>query len=343
MGLSQAERRGIDCGDTVQAITTSRRTTRRNLLVILTVVWGGLALDFREAVAAEKKTAPQWEDISLAAKDGLKLKCRYYFGRADKKTVPIIMLHAWGETGAAMYPLAEALSNPESHGHAVVVPDLRGHGGSTEVLLPGGGTKQVSADSMRKIDFDAIVRYDLQAIKRLLREKHNAGKVNIEMLTLVASQESAIFATEWAALDWSIRPLPTHKLGQYVKAIVYLSPTASFKGMNLQRSLNHAQVRSLLSMLILYGENEAPARNDARRAHNLVKRFHVEDFKTEEEGRDLQDLFIHGLTTSLQGSKLITAPGLNVIPGIASFIDLRLVQKSDRLIWEPRENPFSAD
>jgi pimeloyl-ACP methyl ester carboxylesterase len=317
--------------------------TAPTIWAILAISFGAVAFDVRAAIAAEKKTAPQWEDITLDAKDGLKLKCRYYFGKADKKTVPIIMLHAWGETGAAMYPLAEALSDPSSHGHAVVVPDLRGHGASTTILLPGGGSKQVSADSMRKIDFDAIVRYDLQAVKRLLREKHNAGKVNIEMLTLVATQESAIFATEWAALDWSIRPLPTHKLGQYVKAIVYLSPTASFKGMNLQRSLNHAQVRSLLSMLILYGENDAPARNDARRAHNLIKRFHVEDFKSEEERRDLQDLFIHGLSTSLQGSKLITAPGMNVIPGVANFIDLRLVQKSDRLVWEPRENPFSAD
>ena len=79
----------------------------------------------------EENKLPPAEDITLTTKDGVVLHCSWYPGVNEKETVPIILLHGWEEDRHVYKDYALFLQ--QKHGHAVIVPDLRGHGESTEL------------------------------------------------------------------------------------------------------------------------------------------------------------------------------------------------------------------
>ncbi len=127
----------------------------------------------------------------------------------------------------------------------MIVPDLRGHGGSTTLKRPNQNAN-VKLKSPRmglsrpdgrpvsvNIVMDYMVRFDMETAKGFLTQKNNndPGEVNIELLCVVAFQESAVVAANWAAQDWSWQQFPALKQGQDVKAIALISPPdRDFKG-----------------------------------------------------------------------------------------------------------------
>ena len=76
------------------------------------------------------------EDLVLHTRDGLQLALTYYPGAAadeieqgkGKKTIPIVLLHGLKQSRNDYKDLALGLQKLD---YAVIVPDLRGHGGST--------------------------------------------------------------------------------------------------------------------------------------------------------------------------------------------------------------------
>ncbi|MCA9263698.1 MAG: hypothetical protein KDA60_07600 [Planctomycetales bacterium] len=322
------------------------------LLVPILLIPFGQSLYLPAACAQdEAPTTTEYRDDFVFTRDGVKLYYRFYPGRADKETVPIILIHDWEGAGSDMYPLAEFLSatdageeeETKAPGHAVIVPDVRGHGRSTEITLrPGAEPEEIRADKMRPADVQAVVPGDLQAVKKILREQHNAGKLNIELLGVVGVGNSTPIAVNWALFDWSVRPLPSYKLGQYVKAIALVSPVAAFKGLRLQPALTRGPIGSdQVSILLVYGAQDAQQESAASRLFSILKRRHPQDLETREERLEKQSLFDRPLDTSLAGMKLLAGPGLSTSSDIAAFINLRLANKKDEHRWEPRENPLS--
>lgn len=298
----------------------------------LVVVMLGLA--FPTAVGAQGKKQddePTYEDIVLRTKDGVSLTCSYFFPQGDvegKKVVPIILLHGWDESRRRMVGLARYL---QKLGHAVIVPDLRGHGGSTTVAT-ATGDKEIDRSRMSARDVQGMVR-DVETVKRYLLQKNNQGEVNIELLCVVGSELGAIVGLNWSAVDWSVPNLGTYKQGQDVKAIIMLSPLQSFKGLNTREGLKQPAVRSsLVSTMILVG-TEARHYSDAKKIYNSLERFHK---NSEEESLALVDL-----DTSLEGSEILPSElGQSVADSIAKFIKSRLVDRSNQLPWQDRTNPF---
>ena len=83
---------------------------------------------------------PDPKRIALQTKDQVALTGTYFAGTKGENTVPIILIHGWEGVGGEFNPLAQFL---QSLGHAVVVPDLRGHGESVQrrtYSLVGGAT-----------------------------------------------------------------------------------------------------------------------------------------------------------------------------------------------------------
>ncbi|MFP6601737.1 MAG: alpha/beta fold hydrolase [Pirellulaceae bacterium] len=279
----------------------------------------------------KKPKIPAPETKKLLTKDGVSLNCRFYPGTRKKDSVPIMLIHGWEERGSQYAELALSL---QKRGHAVIVPDLRGHGLSTKRRTPQGFAT-IRRDRMNKQALMAMWM-DLEACKSFLRKQNNEGLLNLEQLCLIGSDLGALIALEWAVRDWNAPRLPTLKQGQDVKALVLISPPQSFKGLTAQAAYTHPQV-SRLSTLIITGKENTRAFSDARRVYNRFEKARDKLPKSQKES-----LFNYGCKTTKQSADLF-AKGIEPDPLtlISNFVLLRLEKRKADFPWTDRTNPFN--
>ena len=278
---------------------------------------------------------PEPEEITRETKDGVGLHFTYYPGTLGKKAVPVIMLHGWGGQGSDYEDLALKV---QAAGHAAVTVDLRGFGRSKSYQTPAGGVRELDPDTFRTKALESMI-YDVETARKFLLEKNNAGEVNIEALCVVGADFSTIVAMNWARYNWEQPVLPAYKLGQDIKALVLLSPAASFKGMTNRNAMSHPIVKSRLSTLIAAGNEDSKVFGEAKRLHSSLQAFHprVSDDPAEQKAK--LDLFFVTPPTKLQGTQLL-GNGLPVTNNILGFINLRLVSKMDDFPWQDRQSPL---
>lgn len=276
--------------------------------------------------SAQRKDEKTYQDVTLETKDGVLLRCTYYPGQDSKTTVPMILLHGWGGQRGELHNLALYLQQQK---HAVLLPDLRGHGRSTKARTVRG---EVDIDYK---DFNrnqiAAATLDLEACKQFMMARNNEGKVNIEQLCILGADATCILALNWSAVDWNAPRLPTLKQGQDVKALILLSPSQSYKGVTTKGAMAHPIIRSKLSILMVAGQRGSDEMADAKRLHKSFERGRVEG-----EG----DLRFYTPDTSLQGTRLFSA-NLNVHLMIRDFVRDRLVNKAQVFKWTDRKSPLS--
>jgi pimeloyl-ACP methyl ester carboxylesterase len=271
-------------------------------------------------------------DETLVTKDGVSVRATFYLGSAKKESVPIIMLHgAEGQRGD-FHSLATYL---QGQGHSIIVPDLRGHGDSTRAE---GVTQPLDAEKFNRQSYESMV-LDVEACKKYLMEKNNAGELNIDQLCVIGAELGAIVAVRWAALDWSVQDLPAYRQGKDVKALVLLSPLNSFKGITIRDALKHPALESQLSMMIVAGAKDKSA-SEAKRLHNSLLAHHPKVSDDDEDRLKKQEVFLVQPDTPLSGTKLL-GPGLPVQQNIAKFIELRLVNRKSEFPWTERKSPLS--
>ena len=306
--------------------------------VLLFVGLPAAKLCAQESPTEESK--PIFEDFFLDTSDGVKLKCRFFVGGRDKSTVPVLIVHGFGDQSNTYYPLAEALQADENGGCAVILPDLRGHGESTE-MIRNDEVIDLSPDRMRRDDVQQIVRRDLVAVKKFLVEKNNAGELNIDMLCVVAVDTGCVYAMNWILRDWTRRQLVGYRRGRDTKAFVLISPKQNHLRKTIREPLRHPVVRGELAAMVVYGTKDAHSAGAARRIQHALQPHHPNKFKNKEDQFRRQDLFIRGLETSLSGGDLVNQDGLRLPSKIAAFIDLRLLSREDKFPWAVREDPLN--
>ncbi|MHB1037708.1 MAG: alpha/beta hydrolase [Pirellulales bacterium] len=283
--------------------------------------------------SAEGEKIPPPEPVAWRTPDGVQLKATYYPGTKKKETVPVILLHVWKGSRQDYEPLALFL---QQKGHAVLVPDLRGHGESVRVT---GVSRPLDPETLQPTQYARMSTVDMEVVKRFLMEKNNAGELNIDKLCVVGAEMGALVALDWARIDWSWPPLATGKQGQDVKALVLISPEWSFKNLRANAPLAHPAVRSQISVLIAYGKDSPKSEKEAKRIYAVLERFHLKPGEDPREKLERQDLFLDGIGTSLQGTKILGERGLNLEQHIAKFIELRLVKKT--YPWRDRTSPLA--
>ncbi len=257
-----------------------------------------LPIDARAADPETTDEIPPPEDVQLRTKDDLHLHAVYYAGIQKKNSVAIILLHAYNGDCHDFDDLALLL---QKQGHAVITPDLRGHGESKEIDRDGRSEKLETA-ALRTADFAAMVTYDLETVKSFLIAKNNAGDLNIDKLCVVGAEMGAIIAADWARLDWSWPVLSSGKQGQDVKALVLISPESNFKGMKLIDAINVPDVRSQLAVLLIAGRKNSRYTEEVNKLYRHFAKYHVE--KT---GPKIERLLPE---TKLQGAKLLSEKSL---------------------------------
>jgi pimeloyl-ACP methyl ester carboxylesterase len=211
------------------------------------------------------------------------------------------------------------------------VPDLRGHGGSTQMRF--GSMPKLDSTRVSSDQYYAMPYRDMEALRRFLVEKNDAGKLNLNKLCIVGAEMGGSVAVHYSLYDWTTPRREAERVGpaRDVKALVLISPAWAFPGLPLNKPLGNPLIRSRLPMMILVGREDSKALSDARRIHNLLKRFHPDP---KEVGPERQDLFFFPLPTKLQGTKMLGVKSLNIEKAIGSFIDVRLVKQS--YPWEQR-------
>lgn len=285
------------------------------------------------------KTTPAIENLALKTSDGVLLSAKYFPGTKGKDAVPIIMLHSMinkTSTGATYYKLASDIQ--KFMGHAVIVPDLRGHGKSIKRSNPMDPNSNITInpDKFTKADF-ATVGKDIEACKKFLMDKNNKGELNIEKLCVIGSDVSAIVALHWSIYDWSQQSNVLIKNGQDVKALILLTPVPSYKGYSAQQALNHVVIQRRLSIMIVAGKLDIKYYSDSKRIYNQLARFHPDKFEDEKDKLKNGTLFEYGLNTANQGSGILSVSNLRPNPRdlIANFIRARL-ENQDGYMWKNR-------
>ncbi len=283
-------------------------------LFLLIAAIGVLSHGAQMAQAADEpakpaKELPKPEDVALTTQDKIAINAVYYASNLGKKAVPIILLHGYKGSHADFTALATLL---QKEGHAVIVPDLRGHGKSAKIT-----------GELKKNDFVAMIN-DVEAVNNFLMKKNNEGELNIEKLCIVGSEMGATLAIKYAAYDWHWPQLIGVKQGRDVKAVVMITPEIDFKGINMKDEISNKDLQANLSMFVLFGEQNSKSATEAKKINTQLERLHVDP--PAEERADKKDYYYKGLDTNLQGVKLLGA-NLGVEDYLVQFIERRLVKK----------------
>jgi pimeloyl-ACP methyl ester carboxylesterase len=272
----------------------------------------------------KKDEPPPPKDVTIKTRDGVALLATYYASpsKSGHDVVPVILLHAARGSRGDFKALALLL---QGEGHAVIAPDLRGHGDST--LAAGDRTT-----GLRGADYLAMVNQDTEAVKNFLIERNNDGELNIEKLCLVGLEMGSVVAVNFAARDWSWPRLATGKQGQDVKALVLVSPEWSHRGMRINEAIAHPAVRGTLSVMIIAGKGTSKVAQDARRLFSALEKYHPAP--PPDEVAEKQTLWLRLPSTTLQGTQLLNEKSMRVDQMIVKFIEVRLA--SARIPWSER-------
>lgn len=169
----------------------------------------------------------------VTAVDGWDIHYTYWESPMGKEAPVVILLHGKGQARLIWkaLPLAKELAKKQ---FAVIAVDLRKHG---ESKASENASVQAKSDKLSKFDYVGMIEGDLEAIKKFIYSEHQAQRLNMRKLGVVATDMSTVIALNWASLDWLKKPFddaPTLTArtprGQDVQALVLVSPDDSLSG-----------------------------------------------------------------------------------------------------------------
>jgi pimeloyl-ACP methyl ester carboxylesterase len=216
----------------------------------------------RPPVQAQEEALPEPKDLTLQTSDGIDLAVLYFPAPGDDKPeATVILVHDLGSSGEKLDPLAEAL---QAAGCAVLVPDLRGHGGSSIPAYAKQAAKGEQWKLLKLPDFVAMartaggrvrgqsdIRGDLEAIRNWIKQQADAGKLDLDKLVVVGSGLGGAVAAAWTVADAAWPLTARGPQGGHVCGLVLVDPTFTTKGFSIGPPLAAEPVKSTLPIMIL--------------------------------------------------------------------------------------------
>ena len=304
------------------------------LILIFVCLWGG----YSEAQNSRKKAEiKDPETVVLVTKDQVELRAEWFPGKAEKSTVPIILLHDWDGSREDLLPLANYLHRQK--GFAVLVPDLRGHGDSLSVK---NRQELIDRDRFRKNDFVGLLE-DIESCKRFLISKNDEGELNIDLLTIGAVGKLAPFAVEYSLRDWTWQPLAGVKQRQDMKAIVMISPEKKFKSSSMTPAFRVPLISGKggdpFPIFLTWGTKNSPSAREGQEIFSTLERSRptVKDAKTDEEQWQKQTLFRIRYNSDGSGKALMEEKGDKMFGNIGIFIEKKVADRKDEFRWQSRK------
>lgn len=303
----------------------------------------------KKTPAQEKVTIPDAVNVVVETKDGFTLNCSWLAAPFDEKAddssgksvVPYLILHDWESSRRQTFAFGRFV---QSRGNAVLIPDLRGHGTSTTVA---GQKKPVTFDRLGKAQRVNITQ-DIEACKRFLIQKNNAGDINVDLLVVVAVGKMVPPAVQWSLNDWTAFPARSPstgvKQGQDVKGLVLVSPKKKFGTFSLSQTLRHTMFTgnsgNEMPIMMVWATEDKACAKDAKSMFNTLEkgRPDISELPRNEQAV-AKTLFSAKIDrSSLDANGLIANP--NGVKGLWQYIESKMTEKVkqdiDRRQWEDR-------
>lgn len=244
---------------------------RSSLLAIpLTLL---LVLSTTFAPGQQPRSQPTGTEVNqkIGTIDGWILPLTYYRPANSSKDTPVvILLHGTDGNRLVWKSLA---TNLQKAGYAVVAVDLRRHGESV-----GPAVSARVGNRIRPIDYANMMRLDLEAVKQFLLAEHQAQRLNIRKTAIVAADEMAPVAANYAVMDWLRTPYPDAATleartprGQDIRALAFISPSESAGSLKLTKALT--ALRNNAWMVAIYtavGSEDKRDEGTAQRSHDRL-------------------------------------------------------------------------
>src|SRR5262245_4550312 len=152
---------------------------------------------------------PEPVDKVLQTKDGGSLHTTYYKSPGDRESPVVVLLHnkdgnrfVWQSKEGGFAPRLQ------KEGYAVITVDLRFHGqnkggpvGAGNANQGGGKKKKKAGIDLKNSNLDAMVAFDMEAVKDFIKDEHQAGNLNMNKMGIVGPEMGASIAVAYAALD----------------------------------------------------------------------------------------------------------------------------------------------
>jgi pimeloyl-ACP methyl ester carboxylesterase len=253
-----------------------------------------------------KKESPkkgQTQDLKselFSTQDGVRLAATYYYGNADKETVPVLLLHGDKGSRKDFIPLIDRLVN---NGYAVLAADLRGHGESTkrlEMIPPQFETQVVTkqqysggsgrgpkpkvipiqimkapaskkvvdyfAEEFQQEDYAKMAKFDLPLLRETLERVHVEGMVNLYRLVVVGIGRGASLAAYWTAQDWKDRDA-----NRFTKTLVMIAPAELDPRFDMSKAFsNNKWMKTHLAALFAIPNNDTLSLGIAEKIRNAI-------------------------------------------------------------------------
>lgn len=286
-------------------------------------------------------TIPAPETLQLTTKDGVQLNCIYFAPASaagaetdGTKVIPYLVLHDWGSSCEDTKMFGKFL---QLQGNAVLTPDLRGHGGSTAVTGFEKQPKPLNYEKFRPAEI-ATVLLDIESCKKQLVQLNNDGKLNIDMLTVIAIGDTAPIATQWVIQDWFKYPAYNQngiKQAQDVKLLVLVSPgkkKGPFNMTQLAKNRLFAGEKALPTVLMWGTQSD-----EAKESESLYKKLVKNRPDPDDTPKEKQSLFAAKISTNSTGQKMMADTRMiQTWLGIDQIAKTKIGQISDQLPWKNR-------
>ena len=215
---------------------------------------------------------PPAEELSLTTSDGVAIAAWYYpVADEGKPKATVIVIHDLDGSHETIAPLSIGL---QREGYAVVAPDLRGHGASTERVGGAGRGGTIDGGSLRKPDLLAIAasgggrireqataRGDIEAIHGWIKKQSDSGMLDADRVCVVGSGAGGTLGALWTVADAEWPPTTSGPQGRTVRAIALVSPALSAKGgVSIQPAIKSDVFRRTLPILLMAGNNDPDAK-----------------------------------------------------------------------------------
>lgn len=253
---------------------------------------------------AQRRGQVEAENKTLTTRDGVELAITYYPSTLGKEAAPVVILHDTKETRQRYADLAKALSRNGESPLAVLTVDLRGHGESVRQAY-GNRERELNASKLRAADYAAMVKWDMGAVRQFLVEENDAGKLNLNRMSMVGVGLGAAVALNYTAFDWSLKDLPTVKQSKDVKTLVLVSPRWK-EQLPVQNAVRQPGLQSVVSVLMLYGEEDRRVAADIRRIERQLERRREDTNNSRDK---LKPLMSVGASSELQGAEWLRQAG----------------------------------
>ncbi|MDR0704079.1 MAG: alpha/beta fold hydrolase [Planctomycetaceae bacterium] len=226
------------------------------------------------------------EGEMFLTQDKVRLAATYYYGNADKETVPVLLLHGDKGSRQDFTPLIKLLTN---NGYAVLAADLRGHGKSTQriELIPtqvetqivtkqqnfsgfGRGLKpkivDYLAEEFQPEDYVGMAKFDLPLLREILERVHVEGMVNLYRLAVVGVGRGAALAAYWTAQDWKDKDSD-----RFTKTLVMIAPAELDPRFDMPKVFaNNKWMRTHLAVLFAIPNNDPLSQGIAEKIRNAL-------------------------------------------------------------------------